>query len=113
MAAKSVTNAGHHPVSHTARYPHSALESTMSRTFHPKHVLYFGDGSGRDTYCVVSNGGLSDNKKRYLCNCHEKMNIKSRNLVVRCNHIYHIYEKIYIMITQMIKGIDLFIYIDN
>ena len=66
MAAKSVTNAGHHPVSHTARYPHSALESTMTRTFHPKHALYFGDGSGRDTYVVVSNGGLSDSKRAMM-----------------------------------------------
>ena len=66
MAAKSVTNGGHHPVSHTARYPHSALESTMNRTFYPKYSNYFGDGSGRDSYVVLNNGGLSNCDKKHM-----------------------------------------------
>ena len=40
-----------------ARY--TALESTMMRTMHPKYVNYFGDGTGRDTYIVLNNGGLA------------------------------------------------------
>lgn len=66
MASKCVTNGGHHPVSHTARYPHSALESTMHRTFNPKYSNYFGDGSGRDSYVVCSNGGLAASDKRAM-----------------------------------------------
>lgn len=66
MAAKSVTNGGHHTVSPSARYPHSALESTMTRTFYPKYASYMGDGSGRDSYVVVNNGGLANNDKRFM-----------------------------------------------
>lgn len=66
MAAKSVTNGGHHPVNPSARYPHSALESTMSRTHYPKYASYMGDGSGRDSYVVVNNGGLANSDKRYM-----------------------------------------------
>ena len=64
MASRSVTNGGHHPISHTARYPHSAVESTMSRTFYPKYASYMGDGSGRDSYVVIDNGGLAGTEKR-------------------------------------------------
>ena len=32
----------------------------MMRTFSPKHALYFGDGTGRDTYVVTNDGGLRD-----------------------------------------------------
>lgn len=64
MAAKSVTNGGHHPVSHTARYPHSAIESTMARTFYPKYASYTGDGTGRDSYVILNNGGLTSTDKR-------------------------------------------------
>jgi len=66
MAAKSVTNGGHHPVSHTSRYPHSALESTMTRTFYPKYASYMGDGSGRDSYVILNNGGLAASDKRAM-----------------------------------------------
>ena len=66
MASKSVTNGGHHPTSHTARYPHSPLESTMTRTFYPKYSNYFGDGSGRDSYVVLNNGGLAGSDKRAM-----------------------------------------------
>ena len=64
MASKSVTNGGHHPVSHTARYPHSSLESGMCRTFYPKYASYTGDGSGRDSYVTVNNGGMTGDTKR-------------------------------------------------
>jgi hypothetical protein len=38
----------------------------MSRTFAPKYASYMGDGSGRDTYVVLNNGGLSNNEKRAM-----------------------------------------------
>lgn len=66
MAAKSVTNGGHHPTNHTARYPHSYLESTMTRTFCPKYASYMGDGSGRDSYVILNNGGLAASDKRAM-----------------------------------------------
>ncbi len=65
-AAKGIGNGGHHPTSHTARYPHSALESTMNRTFNPKYASYMGDGSGRDSYVILNNGGLTANEKRAM-----------------------------------------------
>lgn len=48
----------------SARY--TALETQLMRTFSPKYVNYFGDGSGRDTYAVVSNGGLTNVDKKYM-----------------------------------------------
>ena len=30
----------------------------LARTFYPKHTTYNGDGSGRDGYVVMGNGGL-------------------------------------------------------
>ena len=38
----------------------------MCRTFYPKYASYMGDGSGRDSYVVVNNGGLADNDKKYM-----------------------------------------------
>ena len=66
MAARSVTNGGHHPVSHSKAYPHSSLESTMVRTFYPKHASYMGDGTGRDSYVILNNGGLNGSDKRAM-----------------------------------------------
>jgi len=66
MAAKYVTNGGHHTINPSARYPHSAIESFMSRTFAPKYASYMGDGSGRDTYVVLNNGGLANCDKRAM-----------------------------------------------
>lgn len=66
MAAKSVGNGGHHPINPQTRYPHSSLESSMSRTFNPKYASYMGDGGGRDSYIVVSNGGLANNEKKHM-----------------------------------------------
>jgi len=38
----------------------------MTRTFNPKYASYMGDGSGRDSYVVVNNGGLTGDEKRYM-----------------------------------------------
>ena len=34
--------------------------NTIYRTYHPKFVTNYGDGSGRDGYAVFANGGLHD-----------------------------------------------------
>ena len=34
--------------------------NTIYRTYHPKYVTNYGDGSGRDGYAVFGNGGLHD-----------------------------------------------------
>ena len=36
------------------------------RTFSPKYASYFGNGSGRDTYVVLNNGGLTNSDKKYM-----------------------------------------------
>ena len=36
----------------------------MLRTHDPKHMNYYGDGTGRDTYVVTNCGGLMDADKR-------------------------------------------------
>ena len=38
----------------------------MLRTHEPKYVSYFGDGSGRDSYVIVNNGGLTSEIKPNL-----------------------------------------------
>jgi len=48
---------------HSPSKPHSALEASMTRTFHPKYASYTGDGSGRDTYVILNNGGLTSSDK--------------------------------------------------
>ena len=63
---KSVTNGGHHPSSPSAQYPHSSLEASMARTNYPKYASYMGDGSGRDSYVILNNGGLANADKRYM-----------------------------------------------
>ena len=35
-----------------------AMTTTINRTYHPKYVTYWGDGSGRDGHAVFANGGL-------------------------------------------------------
>lgn len=49
-----------------AKYPNSSVESMMFRTFAPKYASYMGDGSGRDTYVVLNNGGLAHADKRAM-----------------------------------------------
>lgn len=34
--------------------------ATIYRTYNPKYVTYTGDGSGRDTYVTLANGGLHE-----------------------------------------------------
>ena len=38
----------------------------MTRTFYPKYASYMGDGSGRDSYVTVNNGGLTGEEKRAM-----------------------------------------------
>lgn len=52
-------NGGHDPRGAARAYPHSYLEATMTRTFNPGYASYMGDGSGRDSYIILNNGGLS------------------------------------------------------
>lgn len=63
---KSVTNGGHHPISPSQAYPHSYLEASMARSFYPKYASYTGDGSGRDSYVILNNGGLANVDKRCM-----------------------------------------------
>lgn len=37
--------------------------NNLYRTFHPKYVTYWGDGSGRDGHAVFSNGGQHPNRE--------------------------------------------------
>ena len=34
------------------------VSATLARTEHIKHVTYWGDGMGRDSYVLHGNGGL-------------------------------------------------------
>lgn len=36
----------------------------MARTFYPKYVNYTGDGTGRDAYVILNNGGLANADKK-------------------------------------------------
>jgi hypothetical protein len=38
----------------------------MARTNHPKYASYFGDGSGRDKYIIMNNGGLTNDDKKFF-----------------------------------------------
>ncbi len=38
--------------------PNNCLAS-LQRTFYPKHISYFGDGSGRDLQVTLNNGSLN------------------------------------------------------
>lgn len=40
--------------------------ASMQRTYYPKYVNYFGDGAGRDSLVIESNGGLTGIKKNGL-----------------------------------------------
>jgi hypothetical protein len=46
----------------------------MRRTSNPKYASYSGDGSGRDTYIVLNNGGLTSNDKSFMMNRNHKSN---------------------------------------
>lgn len=53
-------------VSQNKNYPHSSLEASMARTNNPKYASYFGDGSGRDKYIIMNNGGLTNEDKKFF-----------------------------------------------
>ena len=65
FAGKYVTNGGHHERA-GARIPHSPLEATLTRTFNPQYASYMGDGGGRDSYIITSNGGLTSHEKPHM-----------------------------------------------
>ena len=35
----------------------------LNRTFHPKTSTYWGDGTGKDSYIVMANGGFNETRK--------------------------------------------------
>ena len=48
------------------QYPHSTTEASIMRTYNPSYVNYSGDGSGRDLYIILNNGGLTHEAKRNM-----------------------------------------------
>ena len=48
------------------KYPHSPIEAGMARCANPTYVSYTGDGSGRDSYIILNNGGLTNSPKRNM-----------------------------------------------
>ena len=40
--------------------------AALQRTFYPKHLSYFGDGTGRDMHVIINNGTLNAVDKRGL-----------------------------------------------
>ena len=62
----------HNPSSHAAafmaKYPHSPIEANIMRTFNPSYASYSGDGSGRDSYIILNNGGLTRESKNGMMN---------------------------------------------
>ena len=50
----------------------------MQRTFYPKHVNYFGDGSGRDLQVIYNNGTLNSVNKRGMM-AHHGVHLKKYN----------------------------------
>ena len=46
-----------------ARYPHSSTEAGIMRTYNPGYANYAGDGTGRDSYIILNNGGLTKEPK--------------------------------------------------
>ena len=47
-------------------YPQNEREATMARSHNPKYASYMGDGSGRDSYVVLNNGGLTNTEKKFM-----------------------------------------------
>ena len=46
--------------------PLTKLTASLGRTEHAKYASWYGDGTGRDTYVITSNGGLTNVEKRYM-----------------------------------------------
>ena len=70
VQGKYHTNGGHHAFSPKSQYPHSMLEASMTRTLNPKYASYMGDGGGRDSYIITSNGGLANSNKAHMMKTH-------------------------------------------
>ena len=51
-----------------AKYPHSTVEANIMRTFNPGYASYTGDGTGRDSYIISNNGGLTKENKNGMMN---------------------------------------------
>ena len=69
------------PVS--ARYPHSYTEAGIMRTYNPGYANYQGDGSGRDGYILLNNGGLTKQSKMgIMWNCVANRSPRSKNVSV-------------------------------
>jgi hypothetical protein len=71
---------------------YSALETQLMRTFSPKYANYFGDGSGRDTYVVLNNGGLANCDKKHMLRRPFRNTLQNRNagpLKDAVSHTYH------------------------
>ena len=47
-------------------YPTNSTEAALCRTFNPTYASYSGDGTGRDSYIILNNGGLSKEPKRNM-----------------------------------------------
>jgi hypothetical protein len=74
------------------KYPQSYLEATMARTFHPKYASYTGDGSGRDTYVVLNNGGLTNSDKPNMMfrkQAYQQKHLAPRPEISPASHKYH------------------------
>ena len=67
MTFPQYTGNGGHTITPSSKYPHDSLEASMTRTFCPRYANYMGDGSGRDSYVIVNNGGLTNSDKRAMC----------------------------------------------
>ena len=52
----------------------------MIRTHSPKYASYFGDGSGRDSYVVTNNGGLTNVDKGGMTRRPFKNTLKTMNM---------------------------------
>lgn len=65
MASK-FNSGGFGGLSSPLKYPHNALESSMSRSNAPKYASYYGDGWGRDSYIILNNGGLAGATKQNM-----------------------------------------------
>ena len=44
----------------------NAVQAGMIRTHNPTYASYSGDGSGRDSYIILNNGGLTQESKKHM-----------------------------------------------
>mgnify|MGYP000197487829 CR=1 FL=1 len=47
-------------------YPSGPSEAILARTYNPTCQNYSGDGSGRDSYIIMNNGGLTRENKKHM-----------------------------------------------